>query len=693
MGTKGNEMNIWNQMVCEDKKPKSTDAGEPPAYIESIDAEKDTGYWKYDVEKNESGNDGKRKKTRFVKFFHFFLALSLLLFGYHKGLFFGNFSCNHHQLDVHPDVETSFEITIKQLPLHDPVHTEHLLSYSFGDSWGHPAQASFKPYTGSPYNKIILELSTNITGIQHDRLGHIFINNVTVWRTSTVEPYDEATIVSESSKDITQYISLFQDSDDPLELIFQLDNIVTNKQTGVFNVELKLHYYYEHTAKHGTDETATDFFYHYAAAPPSRVLPLVGDKKRRTPLLYYPISSHSNPRWRRSLEDFAAHEDDLEHAILEVFISGNAAEEFWYGNVLDKYVSKFKNGLREVMGHGPLRALKVFLYDGEHDYLVSTVIPTPVIYTGGFSPALWRPCVGIDAFDLESLFVDLTPFIPLLKDGKPWELQMEIVSSLDDKYKSTIGENWIISGNIKQWTNPASSINHKELKSNIFDSTFDINVVDRNPSHLHQAVNATTKNEVASLLYLEDKPYVLSHTYHNEFVSNLTFYDDGNDEHTVVNLEKYNIISLYENASYGVADPIISLVDKASWNLVGSVRMLDIDVSKSELSYKATVGRTVDRLKYIKDYTSGEEFVIDNSEDIFNYLRKHDSTPHMVINALQGSQIGSSEFTLSPSGNHGSGDSVHNVRVVSEFPIKEHYKRDVIVSDNSVVFDVVKRDL
>ncbi|CDO94763.1 unnamed protein product [Kluyveromyces dobzhanskii CBS 2104] len=709
MGTKGNEMNIWNQMVCKDKKLHTADGSadyEQIACTEKVTipyAEEGKEYWQYDVEKNGAGEDTTEKyplekrsvkRSSYGKYF-WLIALLLCVFDTYKRFDRTTSHCNSSsgQGVDQLDVQKSFEITIKELPLEDPVHTEHLLSSSFGDSWGRPKQVSFNPYKGSPYNKIILELSTNITGLQYDRLGHIFINNITVWRTSTVEPYDEATIVSESSKDITSYISLFQADDEPLNLTFQLDNIVTGKQTGVFNVDLKLHYYYERTAKHGTDETGADFFYHYASNPPSRVLPLIDDWKRRTPLLYYPISSHSNPRWKRSLHDFSTHEDDLEHVTMEVFVSGNAAEEFWYGNVLDKYVSKFKNSLREVMGHGPLRVLKVYLHDGEHDYLVSTVVPTPVIYTGGFSPALWRPCVGINAFDLESLFVDLTPFIPLLKEDKPWELQMEIVSSLSDDYKSTVGENWIISGNIKQWTNANSKIEHKELKFNNFNSTFEIDVYDRDPSQLYQAVNASTKNEVASLIYLKDKPFVLSQISHNEFVSNLSFYDDGNDEHTIVNLEKKNIISLYESDSYGVADPLISLVEKSSWNLVGSVRVLDIDVSKSEVSYKATVGRTIDNFRYIKDHTSGEEFEVENSDDIFSYLDAHDSVPHRIVNAIQGSQVGSSEFTLSPGGNHGSADSVHSVRVVKEFPIREHYKRDVIVSDNSVVFDVIKRDL
>lgn len=674
-------MAIWNQMARE----------VPDDWSDYSEVDEKKGDWGYDAENVAKRRPSSTSRLHALLFTFVLISVCLVSLVAKIG-----------QLDVfHPCgeqeysesiVEKSFEITIEELPVLDPVHSERLLNYSFGDSWGRPAHVSFVPYSGSSYNKIILELSTNVTGTQYDRLAHVFLDNVTVWRTSTVEAYSADTIVSQSSKDITPFISLFEENR-ALDLTFQLDNIVTSKQTGVFNVELKIHYYNEPDPEQDVDRTATDFFYHYATTPPSRVLPLVNDHKKRTPLLYYPSASSSNPRWRRPLTDFHVDDATVEHAILEVFASGNAAEEFWYGNVLDKYVSKFRNSLHEVMGHGPFRILQVYLYDGEEEYLVSSVVPTPVIFTGGFSPALWKPCVGIDAFDLESFLVDLTPFLPLLRDqNKPWELQLEIVSSLDDAYKTTIGENWIISGNLRQWLNSDSKLVHNHLETNNFTSTFNVDVYDRNPSHLHQAVNATTKNMVLSEVLHDDVPYVFAHTFENEFVSNLTFFDDGNIENFMVSLNKYSIISLYEKDKYGSSDPVISLVDKSSWDFVANIHILDVDVSKSEVTYKATVGRTIDRYKYIKDYTAKKETDITDSDGLFDYMKKHDSTPHTIINAIQGSQTGTSEFTLSPSGNHGTADSVHSVKVTKEFPLKEHYKRDVIVSDNVVVFDVIKRD-
>lgn len=41
------------------------------------------------------------------------------------------------------------------------------------------------------------------------------------------------------------------------------------------------------------------------------------------------------------------------------------------------------------------------------------VHPFPVIYTGGANPLLWRPLASLRAFDIPSMYLDLTPFLPM----------------------------------------------------------------------------------------------------------------------------------------------------------------------------------------------------------------------------------------------------------------------------------------
>jgi hypothetical protein len=44
--------------------------------------------------------------------------------------------------------------------------------------------------------------------------------------------------------------------------------------------------------------------------------------------------------------------------------------------------------------------------------------PFPLIFTGGITPFLWRPIVGIGALNAPTYTIDVTPFIPLFVDGQ-----------------------------------------------------------------------------------------------------------------------------------------------------------------------------------------------------------------------------------------------------------------------------------
>jgi len=51
----------------------------------------------------------------------------------------------------------------------------------------------------------------------------------------------------------------------------------------------------------------------------------------------------------------------------------------------------------------------------------------PLLFTGGVDPGLWRPIVGIEAFDLPSFDVVVTPWFPLLCDGKLHDFSLKVV--------------------------------------------------------------------------------------------------------------------------------------------------------------------------------------------------------------------------------------------------------------------------
>jgi hypothetical protein len=71
-------------------------------------------------------------------------------------------------------------------------------------------------------------------------------------------------------------------------------------------------------------------------------------------------------------------------------------------------------------------------------------------------PGLWRPIVGIDAFDLQEDEIDITPWLPLLCDGNAHTFEIR-VSGLNDtgngtaSLSETTDDYWLVTGKIFIW--------------------------------------------------------------------------------------------------------------------------------------------------------------------------------------------------------------------------------------------------
>jgi hypothetical protein len=82
--------------------------------------------------------------------------------------------------------------------------------------------------------------------------------------------------------------------------------------------------------------------------------------------------------------------------------------------------------------------------------------PFPIIFTGGVVPGLWRPIVGIDAFDLKEDEIDITPWLPLLCDGNAHTFEIR-VSGLNDStngpasLSDTTASYWLVTGKVFIW--------------------------------------------------------------------------------------------------------------------------------------------------------------------------------------------------------------------------------------------------
>ena len=102
-------------------------------------------------------------------------------------------------------------------------------------------------------------------------------------------------------------------------------------------------------------------------------------------------------------------------------------------------------------GYSAFREIQVFV-DGR---LIGVAWPYPVIYTGGVNPLLWRPIVGISAFDVPTYEIDMTAYLPMvLGEAKSWEIR---VVSHDPASGDLIGSNWIVTGRVFVWTDPDPS--------------------------------------------------------------------------------------------------------------------------------------------------------------------------------------------------------------------------------------------
>lgn len=123
-------------------------------------------------------------------------------------------------------------------------------------------------------------------------------------------------------------------------------------------------------------------------------------------------------------------------AVMEVYISFHGNDEVWYTNPPDYYIEA--NKLDTKKGHGAYREVLVKVDDN----VVGSVVPFPVIFSGGINPLFWEPIVSIGAFDLPSYEVELTPFLGALLDERVHYLGFGIADALSF---------WLVDANLHLW--------------------------------------------------------------------------------------------------------------------------------------------------------------------------------------------------------------------------------------------------
>lgn len=310
------------------------------------------------------------------------------------------------------------------------VATSVLVNETFGDSYNKPSVVTI----GAPevdFNKVVLTLNISASGVQYDRLANLFVDGVEIWRTSTLEPGNRDAY-STIKKDVSKFATLF--AQEHSIVVFELDNLLTERLTGEFTVELVAEFF------NGTESVSDDIFDISNRAADS-VTALTGAGKKKAALKYLTDG--------KAALELPTVNPNTTRAILSIYTSGNADEEFWYTNVLDQFTSifKFSSGI-EFTGHGPLRVINAYVNGAKF----ATQAPEPIVFTGGISPALWLKVVANDAFDLPTIDIDVTGLLPLLWEGDAVTIELEVSNAIGELGKigvvSGVGLNWITSASL-----------------------------------------------------------------------------------------------------------------------------------------------------------------------------------------------------------------------------------------------------
>lgn len=277
-----------------------------------------------------------------------------------------------------------------------------------------------------------MNFTVAVKGRQFDRLALMYLGDTEVWRTSTAEP-TTAGIEYTYIKDMTEYLYFWNS---PQTLIFDLGNIVDSTYTGIINTTL----------------TATFFTSQETVEPASLIIPISArlGSEGEPSLFTLPAQNATNTI------DFPR---NVNRAVFSISACGQATEEFWWGNVLQSDIDTFEPLWGTLFGYSPFREVQVYI-DGQ---LAGVQWPFPIVFTGGIVPGLWRPIVGIDAFDLKEHEIDITPWLPILCDGKEHTFDIKVAGINDDgagngTLTETVGASWYVTGKIFIWQDDADSI-------------------------------------------------------------------------------------------------------------------------------------------------------------------------------------------------------------------------------------------
>ncbi|KAJ1308702.1 hypothetical protein OPQ81_004393 [Rhizoctonia solani] len=378
--------------------------------------------------------------------------------------------------------------------------TVQLFRRTFANSYYQPEIVEYKPPTDcgeiGKWAGVSLNWTATSQGRQYDRLAGVTFHNVEIWRTSTAEPTTTG-IIWTQLKDVTKYIPLFSQ---PGRMIVDLNNIVDE------SLGLNGEYDVRFSATFFAPTLVTP------SAPKSDlIIPLSNLSPDQANYAAVPPTLNNTVRFPRNAAK----------AFVEIFASGNSAEEFWYFNLADGWLSKLPSGT--TYGKGAYREVRL-LVDGK---LAGVVNPYPVIFTGGFIPTMWRPISAYGSFDQPTYSIDLTPFIPLLSDGTNHSISIDVVAGEAASINHSINGNWYVSGNIQVFLDSSSEPTTGKITSYIapdygtsdvtgIAASNDVNVTETASRALHiEAEVRTGSGKTTKVVWTQDLNFKNVQSYLN----------------------------------------------------------------------------------------------------------------------------------------------------------------------------------
>ncbi|KAK5116617.1 hypothetical protein LTR62_007291 [Meristemomyces frigidus] len=395
-----------------------------------------------------------------------------------------------------------------------------IVQYSFANSYGAPFVSSYVP-PSCAFNRVTWNLTVVTAGRQFDRLGIVYLGDIEVFRTSTAEP-TAAGIQWTYLKDMTSFLSLLKADQ---KIIFDLGNIVNDIYTAAINVTITAAYFNAEDSITPADLILA-VSSHQSAANSASVFTVPSDTASSVLTL---------PR-------------NVKKAVFTVAATGQSDEEFWWSNVPQSAVDTFGAGF--LYGYSPFREVQLFI-DGK---LAGVSWPFPIIFTGGIVPGLWRPIVGIDAFDLQEDEIDITPWLPLLCDGNSHNFTIRI-SGLNDNgngtatLSETTDDYWLVTGKVFVWLDVPGSITTGHGPYAVtpspnlqVSSTIGTGANGTNET-LYYSVSAERSLSVESTLYLSQGAETATWRQSRSFTNTGNFTDQGNVELNIQQTTGYDVSS------------------------------------------------------------------------------------------------------------------------------------------------------